>query len=231
MVFGRRGTGKTDFSLLIAEILHEMGMTRHFATNIKIYGSPFEIEFIDNLEDLRYWCQSRRGKKLFILDEVGKSFPRRTPMAKLNVEMIKQLQTMRKYKLSILFNTIDPRYADGAFMGATLLDGVFTKPGHKMSKNVLYDDLLEDFHLEFYGIPRTSVKFDTWDSADFSLRKKPTKALLKDEIAKRFWEYAYEDKKIAEIWPYRQTYKRELKKFLKEALRLMVTSNKTESRG
>jgi len=208
-----------------------LGVIKHVATNIKIYQSYFPIEPIDNLEDLKYWSETLRGKKLFILDEVGKSFPRRTPMAKLSVEMIKKLQTIRKYKLSLIFDTIDPSYTDSAFMGAALLDGVFTKPGYTVSKNVLYDDLLEDFHLEYYGIPRTSVKFDTWDSADFTLRKKPTKTLLKDEIAKKFWEYVYENKKVCEIWDHPEKYRRDLKKFLKEALRLIITDHKSIERG
>ena len=73
IIFGRRETGKTDFSLLIAEILHERSIIEHFATNIKIYNPPFPIQHITNLDDLRLWAKDTPGKKLFIFDEFGLS--------------------------------------------------------------------------------------------------------------------------------------------------------------
>jgi len=182
------------------------------------------------MQDLACWCESLRGKKLFILDEVGKSFPRRTPMAKLNIEMIKRLQTMRKYKLSLIFDTIDPTYTDSAFLGTAILDGVFTKPGFKTSKIVLYDDLLEDFHLEFYGVPRTHVKFDTWDSADFTLTRKKPRISLEDEKMQRFWDYVYGGKSVREIWGHQEKYRREIKNLLAEVLKHWSPSHISQER-
>jgi hypothetical protein len=76
-----------------------------FATSIRVYESPFHIEYITNL-DLEAQCRSILAKKLFILNEAGKSLRRRTFMSSLNVKLIDNLQILRKYKLSLILITL-----------------------------------------------------------------------------------------------------------------------------
>jgi hypothetical protein len=191
MIFGRRESGKTDFALLIAEILHAKGIIKHFATNIKIYSSKFEIKRITDLEDLKEWCKTNKGKKLFIFDEVGKSVSRRKPMSSLNVKMINQLQILRKYKLSIIGITVNEKYADSAVLGSDVLDGYFEKPNFKNPKVGLFTDFLEDAEKSLTDIPPTSIEFDTWDVAPFTEFGKDRKPKFKEKELQILWEWSH----------------------------------------
>lgn len=193
IIFGRRGSGKTDISLLIAEILDYLGLINHIATNIKIYESQFSIEHITSLQDLRLWCKQTKGKKLFIFDEVGKAIRRRTPMASLNVKLIDELQILRKYKLSIIMITPNEKYVDRTTLGSDVLDGYFIKPRFDNPKVALYYDLLESFDKKLFGIPRTSIKFDTWDSAPFTQFSTKTPR-FKDKDMQMAWRWLHGSK-------------------------------------
>jgi len=228
IIFGRRGTGKTDFSLLLCEILHDLGIVQHFATNIKIYDSPFKIERVDNLEDLTLWAETLSGRKMFILDEAGRSVARRTPMSKMNVEIIKKLQIIRKYKLSLQFVTPNEKYVDSAALGSDVLDGVFLKPNFRNQKILLYVDKLEGFNLSIYGIPPTSIKFDTWDSADFTLKRIIVNPLFSDKDHALLWRWA-NGETLKEIDVHPEAFRRINRKFLREHLKNHITLHKTKS--
>ena len=221
-IFGRRGSGKTDLGLLIAEIVHALGLIKHVATNIKINESPdFPITPITNLWDLKKWCKETPGPKLMALDEIGRTVSRRTPMARLNVKIINELQILRKYKLSLEVITVDQKYTDNAILGIDLLDGVFTKPVYNNPKLALYDDNLETLQTSIYDIPRTRINFDTWDSAPFTEKPQTHKPSFKDEDLSLLWD-----------WSHGATYKqmgvhnwklaRITRKFIKETLESRV---------
>lgn len=212
------------------EILHFFAEAKHFATNIKILDAPFEIKYITNLADLTQWCKETKGKKLFILDEAGRAFQRRTPMAKINVEIINQLQILRKYKLSSIYVTPNERYLDSTALGSDVLDGIFTKRSFKNQKLALYEDQLEGFVLRLWEIPPTNIKFDTWDSATFTLGKKITKPQFKDEDLGFLWDYA-EGQTIKETGLHPEQFRRILKKYLKESLKSRVTNHVTYREG
>lgn len=228
IVFGRRGTGKTDFSLLLAEILHDLGIIQHFATNVKIYDSHFKFERINNLEDLTLWSETLSGRKMFILDEAGKSMPRRSPMSKMNVEMIKKLQIIRKDKLSLQFVTPDEKFIDSATLGSDLLDGIFLKPNFRNQKILLYVDQLEGFRLNINRIPGTSIKFDTWDSAEFTLKRIIVNPLFSDQDHALLWRWA-NGETLKEIDVHPEAFRRINRKFLREHLKTHITVHKTKS--
>ena len=228
VIFGRRGTGKSDFSLLLIEVLKAENLIQHFATNIKIYNSPFHIEPIHNLEDLTVWAKNNRGKKIFILDEAGRSFARRSPMAKMNVEIIKQFQIIRKYKLSFLLVTPHQKYIDSTALGSDVLDGVFQKTGFKLQKTILYIDRLEGFRLRVNKLPRTSIDFDTWDSADFTLKRQIINPLFSSKDHQLLWRYA-EGTTVKQLEVHPEAFRRILRKFLRENLKTQLTAHKTVS--
>jgi len=228
IIFGRRGTGKTDFSLLLCEILYSLGIIQHFATNIKIYDSPFPIEHINNLEDLTLWAETHSGRKMFVLDEAGRSMARRTPMSKMNVEILKKLQIIRKYKLSLQFVTPNEAYIDSATLSSDILDGVFLKPNFKNQKILLYVDKLEGFRLNINRIPPTSIKFDTWDSADFTLKRNIINPLFSDQEHALLWRWA-NGETLKEIDVHPEAFRRMNRKFLKEHLKNHITLHKTKS--
>jgi len=191
IILGRRETGKTDFGLLITEILESRGIMKYFATNIKIYESPFHIEPITNLEDLKFWSANNKGKKLFIFDEYGKAMRRRTPMSRLNIKLIDELQILRKHKLSTIAITVNEKYIDNAALGSDILDGFFLKPFYKNQKVALYEDLLNLSTMRLKGIPRTSIKFDTWDVAPFKEYGVVKKPKFKSKELANLWDWCH----------------------------------------
>lgn len=196
IVLGRRGSGKTDISFLVLETLAKFSVIPNFATNVKVYENPLDIEHITNLQDLEHWCQTTVGRKLFILDEAGKSLRRRTPMSKLNVQLLDDLQILRKYKLSIIFIAPHDKYIDSAALGSDVLDAEIIKTNFKNPKIALYIDLLENFDIGFTDIPATLIPFDTWDVAPFRKNAPP------EEI-----KFANGDLQILWRWSNGETYK------------------------
>lgn len=217
-ILGRRQTGKTDLSLRIAEVLSKYEVIQHFCSNIKIYSSPFIIEHIINLEDLESWCKNRTGKKLFIFDEAGKSLRRRTPMSKLNIRLLDNLQILRKYKLNIIIIAPDSKYLDRSALGSDVLDAVILKQNFSNPKKALFQDLQRDNQVSLNNIQRTSIQFDTWDIAPFVEKSFNSKTPMFPEKDKQMlWEWA-NGKRASDIGLDRTQIRRINKKFLLEAL-------------
>ena len=217
VIFGRRGSGKTDLSLLIMEILEREKQIVNFATNIKVSDSPFPIDYITNLQDLEFWCQNRRGKKLFILDEAGKTLRRRTPMSGLNIEFLDNLQILRKYQLSMILVTPHEKYLDSASLGSDILDAVIVKPNFKNPKIALYDDLLEDEQFTVKDLPPTSLHFNTWDVAPFKKESSTRIPKFKDKDLEQLWLWSH-GKTIRELGLYPMQLNRLSRKFIKEIM-------------
>ena len=190
IIFGRRETGKTDMALLIAEILYDSGF-KNFATNIKIYESPFPFTHVDNLDDLQFWAKNTPGKKVFIFDEFGKAMRRRSPMSSLNIKLIDHFQVLRKYKLSTIAITVNQKYVDNVALGSDVLDGFFEKPNYGNQKVASYVDCLHDFTKTITDIPGTSIKFDTWDVAPFKEHGKKLKPRFKDKDLAILWDWSH----------------------------------------
>jgi len=217
IILGRRGTGKTDLSLLIAEIVVFMGKVDHIASNIEIFESPFPILLIDNLDDLKKWAKETGGHKLFLFDEIGKAMTRRRPMSSLNVKLIHEFHILRKYKLSIVATTINETYTDNAILGEDILDGYFVKPNFRNPKVALYQDYLEDIDFDLYDLPRTTVKFNTWGSAPFREHSKNLTPQFKDKDLEILWKWSqghtYKDLEV-----HRMKISRLARKFIRETL-------------
>ena len=217
MILGRRATGKTDFSFLLAEMLFRLGLIKYFASNTLVYEAPFLIDRITNLEDLESWCKNNNGPKLYILDEAGKALRRRTPMSGLNIQLIDNLQILRKYKLSLILIAPNEKYIDNAALGSDILDGHFIKPYFSNPKVAIYSDRIEDLNLPIKNIPRTGIKFDTWDSAPFKLKSPTAKPRFKDAELNMMLEWA-QGKPIKDLNIHHEAFKRRLRKFVLEVM-------------
>ena len=215
IVYGRRGSGKTDFALLIAEITKSV--FKAVATNVKIYKTPFEIERITNLDDLKAWSRRFPGRKLYLLDEIGKSISRRRPMSKINIDMINELQVIRKHKLSLIATTIDETCTDSSVIQPSHVDGVFTKPNFKNPKIAYFNDYLGNKSLPLTNLPRTSIHFDTWDSAPFTIHGEIKKPAFKSEQLSKLWDWS-QGATYKEIGWHPQQLNRVVRKFVKEAM-------------
>lgn len=217
LILGRRESGKTDMALLISEILYSSNTFKMFASNVKLEKPPFRFDYIINLPDLETWAASSKGHKLFILDEAGKAFRRRTPMSKLNIELIDKLQTLRKYQLSFIFIAPHEKYIDGAGLGSDVLDGVFIKPYFRNPKVALYEDKLEGFDFMVKSLPPTSLDFDTWDVAPFNLKRQKPDPANSGEDYNILWEFSH-GRTIKDLKVHPQEINRIMRKFVKDTL-------------
>lgn len=229
MILGRRDTGKTDLSLLIMETLHKFNVIGEFATNIKVYDPPFHIEYITNLEDLEAWCRSSPNKKLFVLDEAGKSLRRRTPMSALNVRLLDNLQILRKYKLSLILIAPHEKYVDSATLGSDVLDAVIIKPYYRNRKIALYQNLLEDTEIWITEIPPTRLRFNTWDVAPFTKEPPARKPKFRDRQLQILWEWS-QGTSHKDLGLHPMQINRLARRFIRETLKQRVHGSHTIAR-
>jgi len=229
LIVGRRGTGKTSKMLSCMEILNRYKIIEHFATNTRIIKSDFPIEEISNLQDLKSWAQNRKGKKLFGFDEIGGALSRRTPMCSLNVKLLKEFQRIRKYKLSTIATTISEDYVDNAILGEQILDGVMRCPSWNNPRIALYDDLLENFSRNFFGIRNTSIHYDTWDSSSFEEHGKTRNPKFKDSDLAVLWEWSH-GATWRQVTEHPNKLNRLLRKFVREVMEKDVHHSQQEVR-
>lgn len=166
-VLGKKQFGKTDFCLSLLERLSQMGLFEYFGSNVPV-NAPFEVDFIEDFETLEKRCRmlnpnpSKLGLKryLFFGSEMGKWLPK--DQAWKNVDFIERLQTVRKYGLSWIGDAISR--VDSRALNETHFNGAFTKLSLKVAE---YEDWVTGETTILRNIPKTSIEFDTWYSANF----------------------------------------------------------------
>ena len=184
-VTGRMGKGKTDFCLLIGELALQNRWVNHVATNIKVFDDRFV--HITSWAELENWLKLDRKKKLYIFDEASSNISRRTPMAQLNRRIVDLAFKLRKYRAHLLLAAVSRGLVDSTFETIPdLVLGEFQKVSRETA--ILQSDLFDDLII-IRNIPPTTVKFDTYDIAPFSLTP-PDEGLqfLCCKVAKRYAE-------------------------------------------
>lgn len=176
IVRGLPKTGKTDFMLFIMQVLKQMGLIQHFASNTHT-EEPW-ITPIEALNILRGWGGSNRESKLFGYDEVIESATNRRAMSELNVGWVKFLPQISKCHMHILaLVQEDDRgkmYYESVFSDPVFLRGVWTKVSKTYAR-------FESSYLEIEGydltyVPRTTLRFDKDLIATFELKSAPSLA-------------------------------------------------------
>ena len=165
-VTGRHGTGKTDFSLLIAEILLKNGIIKKFGSNIKVLDAKgYDYTYITNLISLKEWLYPKHEHKLFILDEAGINVDRRNPLGKLNKQIRYLGFLIRKFRGKLIFISQRSKDIESTFADTDIWLATF----RKLSKTeaILVSNVFPD-PIHFYDIPKTSLDFDTYDIALFT---------------------------------------------------------------
>jgi len=222
LIEGRRNSGKTNMALKIMEICYNFHIIDLFANNEQMINPYFPIEHIDNLEDLESWSHNQRGKKLYILDEAGKAMPRRSPMNKLNIQLLQNFQTLRHSDLSLIIICPHEKYIDSASLGTDVLDLRIQKrysfpDGNPNPKIALWYDLLTNRATTLTGIEETSLRYnDKWDCIfkKDSVSKIPK---FKDEHLAKLYSYACGGL-IKDIFRDRSEFHYISRKYLKESL-------------
>jgi hypothetical protein len=182
IIRGTPKTGKTDFAALIMEILHNLGIIKHFASNTEFNCSW--IAKINALNTLRAWGESNRQPKIYVYDELIQSATNRRAMSELNVAWVQFLPQISKMHMHILAIVQEDqqgkRYYESVFCDPVYLRGVWTKVTKTFATfRSLYLKQTGDMNSEEYSlndVPRTAVKFDKDLVATFQLNDIPSMA-------------------------------------------------------
>jgi hypothetical protein len=162
IIRGEWKSGKTDFSLLIAELLLSLGLVDKVASNIKTSDPRFE--HITSMEKLRSWLFADRVKKLWIEDEVSEKLLSRKSMSKENISFQETLPQISKAGARMILIIHSRDIMDKTMFDPVFLKGEFEKFGDEYRPHLrkvarLVSRLFDD-PITIENIPRTSVEFD-----------------------------------------------------------------------
>lgn len=174
IIRGLPKSGKTDFMLLLMQLLKEMGLIKHFASNT--HTKVDWITPIEALNILKNWGNANRESKLFGYDEVIESATNRRAMTDLNVGWVKFLPQISKHHMHVLALVQEEKngkkYYESVFVDPVFLRGVWTKVSKTYAR-------FESSYLEIEGydltyVPRTTIPFDKDLIATFELNAAPS---------------------------------------------------------
>lgn len=228
IICGRWKTGKTDFSLLIAEMLLEMKgkylPILKCATNIQTERDE-RFEYIDDMVSLKKWLFGDHISKLFIYDEAIKSTPSRRAMSKLNTKWLEIIPELSKGKCKLIAITQELDYTESIFCHRTFLRGIFQKLSRERA--YCFSHLLED-RVEISDIPRCKVRFYPYRVAKFSLGVETLPFDFKDKKMELLWRWS-QGEPCRSLGLHPQQLNRMTREFVKKSLRPIVMSqNKRE---
>jgi len=196
LITGRMDSGKTDFALLLAEVCLETEIVKEVGTNIKVKDPRFTR--ITSVPALKSWLLHTPGPKLFILDEAGCHIDARRPMAKINKELRHCAFLLRKYRSKMILISQRGEDIESTFRAPDIWLATFKKTSKTTA--ICVSDLWED-PVVIEDIPRTSIKYDTYDIAPFSLEAQED-FLGAENLKKLYpvtWRFAMEDKSFEKI--------------------------------
>ena len=221
---GANQSGKTEWNLYQMERIQALGLGDGFGSNIPDLDAKFDIDFIEDFTTLKRRCQmlnpdpERYGIKryFFLGSEMGDWAPKDQPW--LNVKFIKELQQVRKYGLSFLGDAIDR--VDSRILNEKHFHGFFEKVNKARPQFAIYRDWFNRQKVKVYDIPRTSIGFNTWYSANFYMDPQTPEDILvplnpEHQIVKKYLEHG--------SWKKAGVYTQEGKRALQKVLRFHYT--------
>lgn len=167
LVTGRMGSGKTDFSLLIAETLLKKNIVKLVGSNIRTSDPRFD--YIVNVYQLKKWMQ-KKGAKLFILDEAAVHIDSRSALSKLNREIRKIAFLLRKFDGKMILVSQRSEDLDSTFRDSDIWLATFYK--ETLKSCIVYANPLDE-PIRLIDIPKTSIPYDTKDIALFGFEYTP----------------------------------------------------------
>ena len=162
LVCGRMGTGKTDFSLLLAEMALMYGWVEEVATNIKVDDPRFTQ--ITSLSALEAWLNKDTSRKLFILDEAGIHIDARNPLSAINRKFRHMVFLLRKKRAKLI--VVTQRWED---IDAAVRDLILCLVFKISKQHAVIESFVSDDFIEVFDVPKTSIRYDTYDVAEFHL--------------------------------------------------------------
>ena len=171
---GDRGiwkTGKTDFALKLSEDLMDLGIINEVSTNIDTSG---DYKYISDLQTLKYWLHRNKETKLYIFDEANIHLPSRRAMSNKSVDIIQLFPEISKARAKMIVIGQKVSSLDSELRKKGWVKGTFLKLSLK-SVYIRY----RNEEIIFNDLPRTSIKFDPYLQAPFTL--KPTDSVFIDD--------------------------------------------------
>jgi len=156
--------GKTDFSLLLAEMLWELGLIDMAASNTETLGD-YKIEFINDFANYDEWSRRNSRRKLFIFDEVIESSQRRRAMSSINIGWVKRIPQLSKGRCHLVVVTQSMRLTESAFGNWTFLRGVWWKLNKTTVK--FFNPHMFSEEIVWHDLPKTRIQFDPYEFATF----------------------------------------------------------------
>lgn len=164
-ITGRRGSGKTDFCLLLLEEGKTEGYWDRIASNSGVYNDP-SVDYICYFDRLEDWLKIP-GKKAFFLDELGSHLYRMSFMSKKARIILELCQLIRHYDAHLVGAAPSEDLINKLFFSRDLLDYRMKK----LSRKIAYVKTYEPYpnHTKVFDLPRTSILFKTKHIATFDL--------------------------------------------------------------
>ncbi len=164
-IFGKLGSGKTDFALLLSEVW-KMETSGMIGSNIKSLEEKDEL--IMCFSDLKEWV-SNGGKKLFVFDEASSHASGYAGQAHSARKLLGRL--LRKFRknstaLIIIGHTGKDIHPDIRRLVVDKIEKVSKKEAKFWEK--LDDGKGEDVELKLSSIPKTALSYDTKEESDWS---------------------------------------------------------------
>lgn len=189
LIGGTWKSGKTDFSLKIAEDLkkiHYMGtnLIQEVASNIETFGTYPQIS---DLISLRQWLYGSNRRKLYIFDEASEHLPSRRAMSRKNVGFIQIIPEISKAHARMIVVGHQLLKIDSQLLDDTWCRGAFLKLELKKAQLISY--LMPQPYI-FDNIPPTTIKFDPYAIAPFTERP-PKEEMFKDADLQKLWDWAH----------------------------------------
>lgn len=177
IIWGKElGVGKTDFGLFLAEKAFEYDLTDHILTNIKVTVKHPRLHIVRSNYELDTLLDTLRGRKLLVFDEAGIIFSSRRVLSNVNMYIFELVRLARKKHCKLIFITqsledLDPNIRR---LAVALIQKVDKKTAVLDSRLRGYRDL----DITLTDISATSLKFDTYDTAEFQF-------LTEEELLKK----------------------------------------------
>lgn len=200
-------TGKTDLFLLLSEILLDLGLVDEVASNIETNDT---YPYIHDLETLKYWLHKGKKTKLYGLDEANIHLPSRRAMSSKSVDIIQIFPEISKARARLVVIGQKLSSLDSELRGTGWVKGAFQKVD---LKTVYITSPFFKRSYTFHDIPRTSIKFDQYLQAPFTL--KPIDAPFFDnENFSKLYRFGQGTKMQEFGYHHGMTFNRDLRKWI-----------------
>lgn len=174
-------TGKTDFSLMLSELLVNLHIVQEVATNIDTFGV---YTYISDLETLKYWLHENNRVKLYIFDEANIHLPSRRAMSNKSVDIIQMFPEVSKARARLIVIGQKLDSLDSELRHTGWVRGTF----QKINLKTVYIRVGKE-EWTFSDLPPTSIKFDPYLQAPFTLKPQGTQQ-FSDESLSLLWRWA-----------------------------------------